>query len=433
MKLNIIQYLSILMLLGNLSLLSSCKEDKGHDASSPVVVNRFYPTVGSAGTEILITGKNFSNNPEEVSVTLGKTPLKVLDCNLTNILAIVPAKLGNGNLTITIAGRESVQTLEQFAYSFSAIVSTFAGNGEFGYQDGKGNEAMFYFDDSKNGQGWRRGSICVDNDCNVYVGDAVNSCIRKITPDGTVSTLAGYAGVYDCVDGIGLQARFGDIYGMDCDAEGNIFLTDVINWRIRKVTPEGVVTTIKNTGFEPWSLAVDKRNGELFVSRKDGGIYKCTSDTETKISDAPTLGVAVDGQGNVYGADQSKHGIVKYKAGTWEAEVLVGNGVAGYTDGPFKEARFANPSGVSVDSSGNIYVAGNGSWNGGDNPDQSIRQLDMNNRTVRTIAGSARSGYNDANGISATFSGPVDLAVDKNGVIYIYDKMNNVIRKIVYE
>ena len=69
MKLNIIQYITLTLLVCSTSLFSSCKDDDGHDAGSPVVVNRFYPTSGSAGTEILITGKNFSENPEAVSYT----------------------------------------------------------------------------------------------------------------------------------------------------------------------------------------------------------------------------------------------------------------------------------------------------------------------------------------------------------------------------
>ena len=102
-------------------------------------------------------------------------------------------------------------------------------------------------------------------------------------------------------------------------------------------------------------------------------------------------------------------------------------------NGAFEDALFTYPCDLAIDSNGDIYVAGNGSWNGGENLDQSIRLLDMTNRTVRLVAGGTQEGYVDANGSSAVFAGPQDLAVDKNGVIYVYDKKNNVIRKIVYE
>ncbi|WP_229088309.1 IPT/TIG domain-containing protein [Bacteroides congonensis] len=436
MKLNIIQYITLTLLVCSTSLFSSCKDDDGHDAGSPVVVNRFYPTSGSAGTEILITGKNFSENPEDISVTLGNIPLKVLSCNMNNIMAIVPPKLGDGVLTVTVANREPVRTIEAFTYSFSAVVTTFAGssNGEPGYQDGIGSEALFFFDGAKGdpAEDWRKGSICVDNDGNVYVGDCVNYCVRKITPDGTVTTLAGLAGNRGDVDGTGAQARFNGLYGMDCDAEGNIIMTDVFGWKIRKITPDGVVTTLGATDFEPWMLTVDKNNGDIFVS-SNSGIYKWTKDGSTQIATGNFRGLVLDKEGNLYGADQILNGIVKFKAGTWEAETLTGKGTAGYLNGAFEDALFTYPCDLAIDSNGDIYVAGNGSWNGGENLDQSIRLLDMTNRTVRLVAGGTQEGYVDANGSSAVFAGPQDLAVDKNGVIYVYDKKNNVIRKIVYE
>lgn len=436
MKLNIIQYITLTLLVCSTSLFSSCKDDDGHDAGSPVVVNRFYPTSGSAGTEILITGKNFSENPEDISVTLGNIPLKVLSCNMNNIMAIVPPKLGDGVLTVTVANREPVRTIEAFTYSFSAVVTTFAGssNGEPGYQDGIGSEALFFFDGAKGdpAEDWRKGSICVDNDGNVYVGDCVNYCVRKITPDGTVTTLAGLAGNRGDVDGTGAQARFNGLYGMDCDAEGNIIMTDVFGWKIRKITPDGVVTTLGATDFEPWMLTVDKNNGDIFVS-SNSGIYKWTKDGSTQIAIGNFRGLVLDKEGNLYGADQILNGIVKFKVGTWEAETLTGKGTAGYLNGAFEDALFTYPCDLAIDSNGDIYVAGNGSWNGGENLDQSIRLLDMTNRTVRLVAGGTQEGYVDANGSSAVFAGPQDLAVDKNGVIYVYDKKNNVIRKIVYE
>lgn len=436
MKLNIIQYITLTLLVCSTSLFSSCKDDDGHDAGSPVVVNRFYPTSGSAGTEILITGKNFSENPEDISVTLGNIPLKVLSCNMNNIMAIVPPKLGDGVLTVTVANREPVRTIEAFTYSFSAVVTTFAGssNGEPGYQDGIGSEALFFFDGAKGdpAEDWRKGSICVDNDGNVYVGDCVNYCVRKITPDGTVTTLAGLAGNRGDVDGTGAQARFNGLYGMDCDAEGNIIMTDVFGWKIRKITPDGVVTTLGATDFEPWMLTVDKNNGDIFVS-SNSGIYKWTKDGSTQVATGNFRGLVLDKEGNLYGADQILNGIVKFKAGTWEAETLTGKGTAGYLNGAFEDALFTYPCDLAIDSNGDIYVAGNGSWNGGENLDQSIRLLDMTNRTVRLVAGGTQEGYVDANGSSAVFAGPQDLAVDKNGVIYVYDKKNNVIRKIVYE
>ena len=98
MKTNFIHYIALVLLVCSVGLLGSCKDDDGHNAGSPVVVNRFYPTSGSAGTEILITGKNFTTNVDEVSVMVGNIPLTVLSCDMNNIMAIVPARMGDGRL-----------------------------------------------------------------------------------------------------------------------------------------------------------------------------------------------------------------------------------------------------------------------------------------------------------------------------------------------
>ncbi|MDB0717262.1 IPT/TIG domain-containing protein [Bacteroides xylanisolvens] len=450
MKTNFIHYIALVLLVCSAGLLGSCKDDDGHNAGSPVVVNRFYPTSGSAGTEILITGKNFTTNVDEVSVMVGNIPLTVMGCDMNNIMAIVPARMGDGQLKVSIAGREPVSTIESFVYSFAANVSTFAGNGEAGYQDGKGAEAMLHLDvteeDNVNWSygPWQRGSICVDDDGNVYVGEAGNVCVRKITPDGTVTTLAGFAGQRGFTDGTGVQARFSTLYGMDTDAAGNVYVTETGNNTIRQITQEGVVTTLGNTSNQPWALAVDKRNGDIYYTHPATGVWKFNrdgEDTQVGVNESALLcmGIVVDNVGDIYvseAANSGVHRIVKYMrdGSSWQRSVIAGNTEQTYVDGSFNEARFSFPGGLAVGPDGNIYVAGNGAY-GGDinNADQSIRVLDLQNRVVRTVAGSSLSGYNDANGSAATFSGPEDVAVDKNGLIYVLDRKNNVVRKIVYE
>ena len=119
---------------------------------------------------------------------------------------------------------------------------------------------------------------------------------------------------------------------------------------------------------------------------------------------------------------------------SWQRSVVAGNTEQAYVNGSFNEARFSFPGGLDIGPDGNIYIAGNGAYGGdSNNADQSIRVLDLQNQVVRTVAGSSLSGYNDANGSAATFSGPEDVAVDKNGLIYVLDRKNNVVRKIVYE
>jgi len=414
-------------------LLTSCKDDDT-ETSSTLVVNKFYPTSGGAGTEILITGKNFTDDISQVSVMVGETPLKIIGANSTGIMVVVPRKLGSGLLHVKIGDQETT-SVQEFTYTFSATVTTLAGNGKPGYADGEGTDAQFCLQDEVST--WRKGSICVDHEQNIYVGDAGNNCIRKITPDGKVTTLAGRPGNYGYTDGTGTAARFQEMYGMDCDAEGNIYISDLGNPQtIRKVTPEGVVTTIKdNIWPAPWSLAVDKRNGTIYTANPEkGGIYQLKQDgTMTHIiQNAPIGGLVVDPQGNIYAIDFDANLIVKYEVDTWNRTIIAGSEY-GYEDGLTGNAKFAKPWGMALDSDGNIYVAGNGIWDGGDNPDQSIRIVDMKSGVVRTVAGSAQKGYTDANGAAAAFNAPLDLAIDKDGIIYVFDRKNNTIRKIMYE
>jgi sugar lactone lactonase YvrE len=156
-------------------------------------------------------------------------------------------------------------------------VSTLAGNGDAGFADGTGTAAQF------NGPV----GVAVDGAGNVYVADVFNNRIRKITPEGVVSTLAGN-GHADFADGIGKAARFNRPDGVAVDGAGNVYVADRANHSIRKITPEGVVSTLAGNGYS------DFADGTGTAARFDGN-----------------AGVGVDGAGNVYVADTFNHRIRK--------------------------------------------------------------------------------------------------------------------------
>ena len=142
--------------------------------------------------------------------------------------------------------------------------------------------------------------------------------------------------------------------------------------------------------------------------------------------------IRFDRSGNLYLVGNGENLIRKYTAGTWVASVVAGSGTSGYEDGAATAAEFSNPWGLAIDAGGNLYVAGNGTWNGGtDSPDQAIRYIDAVTREVSTFAGSGTAGYADAIGAAAAFSAPTGVAIDKNGTVYVLDKNNNRIRKII--
>ena len=202
------------------------------------------------------------------------------------------------------------------------VVSTFAGSGTEGSGNGTGTAAQF-----SNPFG-----VAVDSRGNVYVGDANNHLIRKITPAGVVSTLAG-TGIRGHADGTGTEAQFNLPSGVAVDSSGNVYVGDYDNHRIRKITPAGMVSTFAGTGIRGYA---------------DG--------TGTTAQFYYPAGLAVDSSGNVYVVDHGSHRIRKITpAGV--VTTFAGTGTKGFANGDGTKAQFNNPTGVAVDSSGNFYVA----------------------------------------------------------------------------
>ena len=265
------------------------------------------------------------------------------------------------------------------------IATTFAGSGAASYADGTGTAAQF------NGpQG-----VAVDSSGTLYVADAGNNRIRKITSAGVVTTLAG-SGVAGSADGTGIAAQFNNPAGVAVDSSGIVYVADQLNHRIRKITPAGVVTTFA------------------------GGVGGFADGTGTAAQFNAPSGVAVDPSGIVYVADYTNHRIRKItSAGV--VTTLAGSGVAGSADGTGTAAQFNRPAGVAVDSSGAVYVA--------EYTSNRIRAITTAG-VVTMLAGSGVAGFADGTGTAAQFNGPLGVAVDSSGAVYVGDYGNNRIRKI---
>jgi sugar lactone lactonase YvrE len=178
----------------------------------------------------------------------------------------------------------------------------------------------------------------VDSAGNVYVADAANSTIRKVTPTGVVTTRAGSCGESGSADGVGAAARFNAPYGIAVDSATNLYVADTFNHTIRKITPAQVVTTLAGQAGSPGSA---------------DGIGKGAR------FDFPSS-IAVDLIGNLYVADTYNNTIRKLTlVGTnWVVTTLGGMaGFYGTADGAGSIARFSNPSGIAVDGGGSLYVA----------------------------------------------------------------------------
>ena len=316
----------------------------------------------------------------------------------------------------------------------TVMVTTLAGS-TAGYADGTGTAAQFF----------HPSGVAVDSSGNVYVADSYNHKIRKITPQGVVTTLAGSTAGY--ADGTGTAAQFYDPYGLAVDSSGNVYVADLINHKIRKITPQGVVSTFAGStaGYadgtgtaaqfnDPYGLAFDS-SGNVYVADRDNhkirkitpaGVVTTLAGSTAGYADGTGTaakfnypsGVAVDSSGNVYVVDYFNQKIRKITpAGV--VTTLAGS-TAGYADGTGTAAQFYNPEGVAVDSSGNLYVS--------DRVNQKIRKITPQG-VVTTLAGST-AGYVDGPATTAKFSDPNGVAVDSIGNVYVGDSYNRKIRKI---
>lgn len=270
-------------------------------------------------------------------------------------------------------------------------VTILAGHaGRAGSQDGVGGAARFCHP-----QG-----LAVDVAGNVYVADSGNNTIRRVTPGGVVTTVAGLARLVGAADGLGTAARFNYPDSVAVDGAGNIFVADLYNNTIRKVTPAGDVSTL-------------------------AGLAGCagSADGTGKVArfNFPS-GVAVDGEGTVYVADIFNNAIRKVSpAGT--VTTLAGKLTydTGGRDGTEAAAQFCHPGGLAVDRTGNVYVADSGN--------DTVRRVTPAG-VVTTLAGLAgQAGYLDGTGSSVRFSNPAGLALDRAGNLLVLDASNAVIRR----
>jgi sugar lactone lactonase YvrE len=277
-------------------------------------------------------------------------------------------------------------------------------------------------------------------DGNLYVSGASANVILRITPAGVITPLAGLAGVPGSADGTGADARFTTPCGLAVDAAGNIYVADQANHVIRKVTPAGVVTTVAGQAGSPgnvngvgsaakfnlpFGLAIDS-GGNLYVSEfgNPTQVRKIAPDgTVTTFATGVanfTAGLAVDSAGNVYASDIASPRIRKITpAGV--VSTLAGAGVPGSSDGTGLQAGFRTPLGLAVDTVGNVYVADTGN--------NEIRVV-FPNGVVASIAGLTQIPGDDDGAAGARFRGPGALVVTNTG-LYVSDGGNNSIRRIV--
>jgi len=303
------------------------------------------------------------------------------EARFSNMMGIAADELGN--LYVADSRNNLIRKIDTLG-----MVTTLAGTGVAGSNDGKGDQASFFFPTA----------LAVDKKGFVYVADTHNSLIRKISPEGFVTTMAGQR-EYPTNPGMDkTEPRFDNPDGIAVDDSGNVYVSDWANDLIRKITPEGRISNIAGNGGR------GSQNGPGNTS----SFYL-------------PGGIARDGKGNIYVADTYNNLIRKIRPDGLVTR-FAGKPAKGADNGKGPEASFFHPVGLALDPQGNLYVADVGN--------NMIRKISPDG-TVTLLAGTGKRGSVNGPAKTASFYRPYGVTVDRQGNVYVADYLNNQIRKII--
>lgn len=359
-------------------------------------ISTMSPDNGLAGTEIILRGSGFSTTAADNKVYFNGALATIKSATENSITLTAPATVSTGEVKIQVNGQEATAPKE----FRRAGMSTLAG--------GPGSNAFGSFTTA----------LAVDGNGNVYVVDPQNKVVKKVTPTGTVSILQAN----------GTNVDFDSPYGIVIDKDNTIFVSDRTRNHIKKITASGQITTM-SLSFSPGMISLDNA-GNLYVNNNAlfGGMYKVNVTGAANRIVGPSWAAtrsAVDAAGNLFYSDQgtgSNHTVIKTTVTGGQEINFAGWSDPGYVDGVGSNVRFNTISGGVIFKDANTLYVGDGSNYG-------IRELNINTRSVTTVF-KGSNGYADGTLATAKLDRMVDIAMDKDGNIYILDAANKAVRKV---
>ncbi len=355
----------------------------------------------------------------------------------------------SGNVYIADSGNNRVRKVLT-----NGIIVTVAGTGVSGYSGDNGPAV--------NAQLAGAQGVVLDSSGNLFVADSGNNRVRKVTPTGIISTVAGNGSAVFAGDGGQAVAGQLSASSIAIDALGNLFVGDPVNYRVREISAGGVITTIAGSGSAGYNgdggagqgaqisavhgVAVDQEGNVYIADSGNSCIREISSGagiistvagigknqffgdngTATSAALAFPLAVVLDSSNNIFIADTGNNRVRAVIASSGNIQTVAGNGVLSYSGdgGPAVSAQLSSPFGVALDTSGNLYIA--------DTSSNVIRKVTANG-TINTVAGNGTAGYTGDNGpvSGAEMSHPQGVAVDSSGNIYIADTGNYVVREVL--
>jgi ABC-type branched-subunit amino acid transport system substrate-binding protein/sugar lactone lactonase YvrE len=362
----------------------------------------------------------------------GPMPTPLPSAPAAALVSATPTNLPPPTATLPQPTLEPVAS--RFLYVKGVTVSTLAGDGHWDYRDGPGAQARFNGVDG----------IAVDSQGSVYASERFGNRIRRVSPDGMVSTLAG-TGIAGYADGPSLTAQFNLPKGLAVDDAGNVYVADAYNHRIRVIHPDGLVSTLSGTGEagyrdgpaaqaqfnRPMDVVLsasgviyvaDSGNNRVRAISRDGMVSTLAGNGERGYRDGPPdqaqfngpeyLAVGPDGNicaSDGVGFELRSNQVIRRIAPDGTVSTLVGTGQPGLADGPLAEAGFFFPHGLDMDAEGNLYVGAGGN--------QRVRVITPQGM-VYTLAGSG-IGHADGAGSEAAFLYPYGVALDGAGRLFV--------------